>query len=377
MFNKEDIVWKIENKLIFYYDLIKIGFKFQPKRIVEQHQSLALESPSIEAALLITLPARKHILTGLWAEQTVSPQKLTWGPFPCSFHLSKEGVSNHIILNQSALDSDTIVHIDGQMGIWSQPKETKEWKGQCLSYLQWMNKISHNLFSSHHTTNPVCALSTAIDSHLVIFRARHIQPEGTNYSSVFSMLQCLQRAVLEKYTYLLSRKSLRKQRRGLSVMKVKFIPKSTKGSSLGSWTCSGGKLSGLKLIFKVALWIELFLCTISKYCCLKGVEISRTRHHAREFYHWEPEQRTEKLFSSHFGLLKSQLFGKALFSHVSVQENEISNATETETPTIDVGLYEWDREAYCLIPSCSCVNCLCNKSQECRPPLHRKTVTLV
>lgn len=203
-----------------------------------------------------------------------------------------------------------------------------------------MNKISHNLFSSHHTTNPVCALSTAIDSHLVIFRARHIQPEGTNYSSVFSMLQCLQRAVLEKYTYLLSRKSLRKQRRGLSVMKVKFIPKSTKGSSLGSWTCSGGKLSGLKLIFKVALWIEMFLCTISKYCCLKGVEISRTRHHAREFYHWEPEQRTEKLFSSHFGLLKSQLFGKALFSHVSVQENEISNATETETPTIDVGLYE-------------------------------------
>lgn len=270
MFNKEDIVWKIENKLIFYYDLIKIGFKFQPKRIVEQHWSLALESPSIEAALLITLPARKHILTGLWAEQTVSPQKLTWGPFPCSFHLSKEGVSNHIILNQSALDSDTIVHIDGQMGIWSQPKETKEWKGQCLSYLQWMNKISHNLFSSHHTTNPVCALSTATDSHLVIFRARHIQPEGTNYSSLFNMLQCLQRAVLEKYT-LLGRKSLRKQRRGLSVINVKFIPKATKEISLGSWTCSGGKLSGLKLTFKVALWIELFFCTVSKYCCLNGV----------------------------------------------------------------------------------------------------------
>lgn len=37
LFNKEDIVWKIENKLIFYYDLIKIGFKFQPKRIWEQH----------------------------------------------------------------------------------------------------------------------------------------------------------------------------------------------------------------------------------------------------------------------------------------------------------------------------------------------------
>lgn len=37
LFNKEDIVWKIENKLIFYYDLIKIGFKFQPKRILEQH----------------------------------------------------------------------------------------------------------------------------------------------------------------------------------------------------------------------------------------------------------------------------------------------------------------------------------------------------
>lgn len=37
LFNKEDIVWKIGNKLIFYYDLIKVGFKFQPKRILEQH----------------------------------------------------------------------------------------------------------------------------------------------------------------------------------------------------------------------------------------------------------------------------------------------------------------------------------------------------
>lgn len=37
LFNKEGIVRKIENKLIFYYDLIKIGFKFQPKRILEQH----------------------------------------------------------------------------------------------------------------------------------------------------------------------------------------------------------------------------------------------------------------------------------------------------------------------------------------------------
>lgn len=88
------------------------------------------------------------------------------------------------------------------MGIWSRPKKTKKQKGQHLSYLQWMNKISHNLFSSHHTTNPVCAPSTATDSHLVIFNTRHIQPEGTNYSSVFNMLQCLQRTVLEKYSYL-------------------------------------------------------------------------------------------------------------------------------------------------------------------------------
>lgn len=52
------------------------------------------------------------------------------------------------------------------------------------------------------------------------------------------------------------------------------------------------------------------------------------------------EQRSSSLPSSHFCLLNSQLFGKALFSYVSVQENEISNTTETETPTIDVGLYE-------------------------------------
>lgn len=102
------------------------------------------------------------------------------------------------------------------MGIWSRPKKTKKQKGQCLSYLQWMSKINHNLFSSHHTTNPVCAPSTATDSHLVIFNTRHIQPEGTNYSSVFIMLQCLQRTVLEKYSYLAwQKKPLKTKERAL------------------------------------------------------------------------------------------------------------------------------------------------------------------
>lgn len=94
------------------------------------------------------------------------------------------------------------------------PRKQKSRKGSAfLIFSEWARLT---ITCSHHTTNPVCAPSTATDSHLVIFNTRRIQPEGTNYSSVFIMLQCLQRTVLEKYSYLAwQKKPLKTKERAL------------------------------------------------------------------------------------------------------------------------------------------------------------------
>jgi len=89
----------------------------------------------------------------------------------------------------------------------------------------------------------VCAPSTAVDSHLVIFNTRHIQPEGTNYSSVFNMLQCLQRTVLEKHSsFAWQGKPLKTKERALCD-ESQVHPKSNKRKQSGKRDTFGGKMS--------------------------------------------------------------------------------------------------------------------------------------
>lgn len=195
--NKEDIVWKIENKLIFYYDLIKTGFKFQPKRILEQYQSPALKSPSIEAGLFINFPAGEDILTGLRAKQTVSPQKLTHeGHFLTHFFSVKRVFPTISFLIKALLTQTQLFTLIDRWGFDPDPRKQKSRKGcASLIFSEWTRLA---ITCSLLTIQQIQCVLPATDSHLVIFNTRHIQPEGTNYSSVFNMPQCLQRTVLEK-----------------------------------------------------------------------------------------------------------------------------------------------------------------------------------
>lgn len=234
------------------------------------------------------------------------------------------------------------------MGIWSWPKKTKKQKGQRLSYLQRMNKISHNLFSSHHTTNPVCALSTAVDSHLVIFNTRHIQPEGTNYSSVFNMLQCLQRTVLEKHSYFAwQEKPLKTKERALCD-ESQVHPKTNKRKQFGKLDMLWWKIVKTWVYFLSGTVHQIvFLCNPKAWLALKKkkkpnqFEISQTLYPASELSRWEPgaEQRgwgSPSLPSSLFCLSAVKIPApQALFSHVKVKENSISNATEIKIPKRD------------------------------------------
>lgn len=213
------------------------------------------------------------------------------------------------------------------MGIWSRPKKTKKQKGQCLSYLQWMNKINHNLFS---TTNPVCALSTATDSHLVIFNTRHIQPEGTNYSSVFNMLQCLQRTVLESYLAW-QKKPLKTKERALCD-ESQVHPKSNKRKQFGKLDRLWWKIVQTRVHFLSGTVQQIgFLCNPKAWLSLKNpnqntkTTVQNGQGSVSQFSSWEP--RAELL---EWGILSlpSPLFclsqnlsssGEALFSHVKVQ----------------------------------------------------------
>lgn len=242
------------------------------------------------------------------------------------------------------------------MGIWSRPKKTKKQKGQCLSYLQWMSKINHNLFSSHHTTNPVCAPSTATDSHLVIFNTRHIQPEGTNYSSVFNMLQCLQRTVLEKYSYLAWQKKPLKTKERALCDESQVHPKSNKRKQFGKLDRLWWKIVQTRVHFLSGTVQQIgFLCNPKAWLSLKNPN-QNTKTTAQngpgsisQFSCWDPE-----LSWWNEGVLLLLLPLSAYLKISAPQERHhalmwkcrragISNATEIKIPKGDekcVGLYK-------------------------------------
>lgn len=258
------------------------------------------------------------------------------------------------------------------MGIWSQPKKRKKQKGQRLSYLQRMNKISHNLFSSHHTTNPVCALSTAVDSHLVIFNTRHIQPEGTNYSSVFNMLQCLQRTVLEKYSYFAwQEKPLKTKERALSD-ESQVHPKSNKRKQFGKLDMLWWKIVKTRVYFLSGTVHQIiFLCNPKAWLSLKKTQtVWNWQVSVSQLSCWEPgaEQRGQGRPS-----LPSPPFHPSAFKITALQDrlscesagkwdlkcywNE--NTNERWKTCVSINKTEWAR---CLIPFCSCANHVCTKS---------------
>lgn len=151
-----------------------------------------------------------------------------------------------------------------------------------------MNEISQNLFSSHHATNPLCAPSTAVDSHLVAFNTRHIQPEGTNYSSVSSMLQCLQRTVLEKHSYFAWQEKPSKTKEGALCDERRVHPKSNKSEQFGKLDMLWWKIVKTQVYFLSGSPHRIvLLCGPEAWLPFKAnaSEITRTRSRLSR---WEP-----------------------------------------------------------------------------------------
>lgn len=214
-----------------------------------------------------------------------------------------------------------------------------------------MNEISQNLFSSHHATNPVCAPSTAVDSHLVAFNTRHTQPKGTNYSSVSSMLQCLQRTVLEKHSYFAWQEKPSKTKEGALCDERRVHPKSNKSEQFGKLDMLWWKIVKTQVYFLSGSPHRIvLLCGPEAWLPFQtnASEITRTRCRLSR---WEPAAERGGRGSPPRPLPGPCLLAslsspaQAPFSHAELQQKGIPSATLIKIPPRDenrVGVYRQD-----------------------------------